>query len=72
LEAQIQNPVLEVTDPSECEKKPRKTAKKKCHHGSNPTSSSRARPGRKVEKAPVEDRLETAAPAECSKGQSGI
>ena len=71
-ETRSQSPVLEITDPSECEKKPRKPAKKKGRHGANPNSTSRARSGRNAEKAPDEDRLQSTQAAEGSDDQSGI
>ncbi|OKO90561.1 hypothetical protein PENSUB_13278 [Penicillium subrubescens] len=69
-ETRSQSPVLEITDPSECEKKPRKPAKKKGRHGANPNSTSRARSGRNAEKAPDEDRLQSTQAAEGSDDQS--
>jgi hypothetical protein len=69
---QSQSPVFEITDPLECEKKPRKTAKKKVRHGVNPNSSSRARSGCNAEKSPDEDRVQSTQAAESSKDQSGI
>jgi hypothetical protein len=70
-ESQSQSPVLELTDPSESEKKPRKPGKRKSPHGSNPISSSRARSGRNAEKEIDEDRLPTALAFETSEDQPG-
>lgn len=70
--SETQSPVLEITDPSECEKKPRKPAKKKVRHGLNPNSSSRARSNRNTQNAPDGDRLQSTQAAENSEDQSGI
>ncbi|KAJ5354389.1 uncharacterized protein N7496_012822 [Penicillium cataractarum] len=70
-ETQSQSPVLEIiTDPSECEKKPRKPSKKKGHLGSNPNSTLRARSGRNTEKGVDEDRLKEAV--ESTENQSEL
>lgn len=66
------SPVLEITDISECEKKSRKPAKKKVHHGVNPNSSSRARSNRNMEKAPDDNCLQSTQAAENSVDPSGI
>lgn len=60
-ENQSQSPILEIiTDPSECEKKPRKPAKKKSANGPNPTLTSRARSSRNAEKSSDERHLQEA------------
>ena len=70
-ETQSQSPVLEIiTDPSECEKKPRKPSKKKGHVGSNPNVTSRARSSRNAEKGVDEDCLKEAV--ENTENQSGM
>lgn len=71
-ETQSQSPVVEITDPLECEKKPRNAAKKKARHGANPNSTSRARSRRIAGSAPDEDRLQSTQATESSEDQSGI
>jgi hypothetical protein len=71
-QAQSQSPILGIiTDPSECEKKPRKTAKKKSHLASNPNSTSRARSGRIAEKGSDEECLQDKLAVESTEDQSG-
>ncbi|KAF3391645.1 hypothetical protein F1880_007923 [Penicillium rolfsii] len=70
--SETQSPVLEMSDPSECEKKPRKPAKKKAHRGASPNSTSRARSGRNKKREPNEDRLKSTQSAESSEDQSDL